>query len=587
MDETKDQEIRKKEEKEYGKEEKSRILDDFWNISDLLPQKRQSFGYARSTDAVDIFADDSNKTKKKKNAESSSTVIKRYIPPNSDGKLTSASSFSSESTYTVEHSLIHRVKLKKWSCRYHYYHEFYSDALRYMNVRGEACEYKSFFSYVPQYNQLDPEQLSYYFWFRENAKQEIFIKTDYSYVLLYIYELINLGAVLDVRVSQRLLTSLWNEYHDSYPALKGKLADWICDFSLIHKLSPPENAGSKMVAAVQAMKEFYIAMPDDNMGKCTSSLMKYCSSYDYRTSKFATKENLPLFEKHVFEAMLRAVLYYSSDGNILSGISFRDSMLVRDAYAGALCVAKEKYRLEVEYCSFSRSGELRFLVGDIVKYAENKLRQHLGIKSRITVYSLPTELKNILDEYFTVALPRRAASKPRIEKKEYDVLYDAPVKPLSLTDAAKIEAESWSTTKELVEAFEETAFTEDLTEVKSNFDGKVAENDKNHSMASLPVMKHEAEESNETNDLRSALGIYLETVIRILSGDSEALLQRAKELGKMPDALADEINEIGFEIIGDALLEESDEGEGTYHLIEDYRELFESIPRSIDDSIDD
>jgi hypothetical protein len=56
-----------------------------------------------------------------------------------------------------------------------------------------------------------------------------------------------------------------------------------------------------------------------------------------------------------------------------------------------------------------------------------------------------------------------------------------------------------------------------------------------------------------------------------LDGDSAALRAAAKALGKMPDALADEINALTADgEIGDIVLE--DDGMGGYTVIADYRE---------------
>ncbi|MBR2353181.1 MAG: hypothetical protein IKA76_01595, partial [Clostridia bacterium] len=57
-----------------------------------------------------------------------------------------------------------------------------------------------------------------------------------------------------------------------------------------------------------------------------------------------------------------------------------------------------------------------------------------------------------------------------------------------------------------------------------------------------------------------------------LSGNPRAIHELAATLGSMPEALADHINEIAFDIYGDALIEECDCG---YSVIEDYRDYVE------------
>ena len=69
----------------------------------------------------------------------------------------------------------------------------------------------------------------------------------------------------------------------------------------------------------------------------------------------------------------------------------------------------------------------------------------------------------------------------------------------------------------------------------------------------------------------SPLAPYAPFIKAALDGDSAALRTAAKALGKMPDALADEINALTADgEIGDIILE--DDGMGGYIVIEDYRD---------------
>lgn len=546
-----------------GIDERGRKIDDFWDVSDLIPKKNRAYGSPRSTETVSVELS----AKKEVTAEGqrkaeTDTVITRYISSSAGDPLSAKGAFEELGSYEPKDSLIHRVVLKRYQTAYPFYRGFLQDALRYFEEEGEECSSVPYFSYVPQYDQLSEEQLRFYLYFRSAARRGEFLPVDYSYLLLYIYELLNLGARQDTEEAQRMLTNLWIAYADRFPALEGKLADWICDFSLIHRLPPPKEGG-KLFRKVRSLKEFYIAMPEGDRERCARSLLRFCCSYDYHGSKFATEENLPLFDQHVFAAVLRAVAYFSEGDRLLSAFALEDSTMARDAYAGALTVAEEKYRIELSYCSFSRSNELRFLIGDVVKYAENKLRAYLGIKSRMTVYSLPTELRNILDVYFSEALPKRTAVRGKQEKQAYETLYDLPRKPFSLTDAEQIERDSWDTTRELVEEFA---------------DGEEMLTSNEPLLPPTPILKDSKEnkelkesEAGDTSDLKGMLGELYEVVRALLEESGRSLEIYARSIGKMPELLVEEINEIGYGVIGDALIEERD---GAYAVIEDYMDLF-------------
>jgi hypothetical protein len=259
-----------------------------------------------------------------------------------------------------------------------------------------------------------------------------------------------------------------------------------------------------------------------------------------------------------------------------------DSVVTRDAYTGALCSYRNKRRIEVSYTSFSRSHELRFLIGDMVKHVENRLRSWIGVRSRLSVMSLPIPLRDALDAYLSPLEPPKSAAP--VKKKEeprpaYEALYDLPRKEVSLEDAAAIEADSWETTRILVEAFEgeETqprSETESVPTVGIRAGETPAEPVRSVDPASTfaPVsasVRGAAESTAPSTD--SALALYAPFIKAALDGDSAALRAAAKALGKMPDALADEINAITADgDIGDIILE--DDGMGGYTVIEDYRE---------------
>ena len=193
-------------------------------------------------------------------------------------------------------------------------------------------------------------------------------------------------------------------------------------------------------------------------------------------------------------------------------------------------------------------------MGDIVKYAENKIRAFLGVKSRLSVYSLDTSLQQALDSYFEDALAREVPKPAKKEEKhDYDSLYDSPNLPLSLENAKSIEEASWSTTNELISAFEEEIPVE-------------AEN--------LKPIENTVEEIQDTqgedNDLKSALGKYLEFVIAVKDNNSQRVSEISREFDKMPEAIVDEINELAVETIGDVLIEEGEDG---FEIIDCYSDM--------------
>ncbi len=542
-------------------------LDDFWDIDHIAPVRKYKPPNPRSTETVEISLT-SEINESPCTVEIAVTSLfeseKLSMIQNNDGTIcqyisaeaNSEKKDNCEAEYSPKNSLIHNVKIFKLNSHYRYYEEFYNDAKRHFHKESDFAEKVGFFSYVPQYNQMTGKQIDYYIFFRTQMRKGNCVDADLSYILLYCYEIINLGDSMNVEKGLSQLCFLWNSYKARFPYLNKHLIEWICDYCLIHRLAPPDGLSLSDIGEVCSLKEFFVTKSDggDYMDYARI-LLSFANSYDYRKSKFAQGENRKLYDRFI-PGVLSECVKYLSDGGILKNVNFGDSILPRDAFAGALCSYRVKRRIEVKYCSFSRTNELRYLVGDIVKYCENKIRSYLGIKSKLSCYSIDTDLRRLIDSYFEINLGKNRRIKPKTEKNDYDYLYDLPQKKLSLSDASKIEEESWETTKSLVEAFDDIDVTE------------TAENETAENMTEEAIEPDNALlEYAEVSDLRSALGEYLDFVRAVADSDVNKQRSYAQTKGKMSENIVDAVNEIANEFIGDILIEEID---GKYHIIDEY-----------------
>lgn len=531
-------------------------LDRFWNIDALIPSRRPA-PVSRNTETTEIEV---NPPERAGNGET--TVVhpaenrlnlpkgERFVPPHSARETVNPVPPLCE--YEPNGYLLRSVKIYPWKSTYRYYEEFAQTAERWYSLPGRPAPSVPFFSYVPQYSQLRREQIAFYLWWRDCMRRAEPIPADYSYVLLYVYELINLSQTLPPEEVQAALLSVWVHYRNTYPQLASSLSEWICDHALIHRLDPPvcdERVRSDLIEHC-ALKEFYV--PGSGEVGFVRCLLAFNSAYDYRKSKFYTEENKALFDKTVF-AVLRMVTSDPATKPFFELPSPENSRLTRDAYTGALCSYRIKRKIEVSYVSFFRSHDLRLLVSDVVKYTENHLRAHLGVRSRLGIYALSTVIRGKIDAFFAANLPpkKRERTEPP-EDRTYEKLYDLPRKPFSMLDAVKIERSSWDTTKRLVEAFEEG---EEIPEPP-------------HKAKEVAVP--EKARPNE-NDPFAPYAAFLRAVAEENDKEQKAT---ARSIGKLPDVVADEINRIAADLFGDILIEE---GENGYRVIEDYRSEFDRL----------
>ena len=538
----------------------------------------------------------------------------RYVP---SYKRNESKNTEPLTAYQPDGVLLHSVKIYGWQAGYHYFDSFVEDALRYDGMKPpKTAEKVSFFSYFPQYTQLNRRSEAWYLYWRAYVRQGQYLDTDYAYVLLYLFEQINLPVHEPAEAMERrdAMAKIWMAYRKPFPQLDHYMCEWLCDYCLIHELTAPVDLLSPaldLIIQESRLKEFYLSaavrLPEGDetapVGKADPTalrtariLMRHCCQYDYRKSKFAGGEHKELFDSTIPAAVAHVLPLLLGANGQKPAVTMLDSTVTRDAYTGALCSYRNKRKIEVSYTSFSRSHELRFLMGDMVKHVENRLRGWIGVRSKLSVMSLPLPLRDALDAYLNPLEPPKSAVP--VKKKEeprpaYEALYDLPRKAVSLEDAAAIEADSWETTRILVEAFEVADGAANEVAVDTANDvptsgNEVARGANDVRRASsgndvAPAAQTEENGENGKNAVNikpaltaergedSLLAPYAPFIKAALDGDSAALRAAAKGLGKMPDALADEINALTADgEIGDIILE--DDGMGGYTVIEDYRD---------------
>ncbi len=571
-------------------------LDDFWDIGRLMPEKSRSMPPPPTphahTEAVELelptpVSGPSGDVAASANAESLSTApsliaaIKEthFVPPHMPGKDKPE---PPEDTYTSDGVLIHTVKVFDWPSGYHYFDQFIKDAERFAAMVGREAPREPFFSYFPQYVQMNRRQLAWYLWWRENVRHGRYADTDYAYVLLYIFELLNLPADSCTEASRRArdtMAIVWMAYRKAYPQLDHYMCEWLCDYCLIHHLDAPVDILAPALDDIitgARLKEFYLSATISAQGGADSLatariLLRHCCQYDYRKSKFASGEHKGLFDSIIPAAIAAVFPLLTGHNGQKPLITMQDSTMTRDAYVGALCAYRNKRRIEVAYTSFSRSHELRFLIGDMVKHTENRLRGRIGVRSRLSVMSLPIPLRDALDAYLAPHLPTGvpSAAKRNEPPPAYEKLYDTPRKAVSVADADAIEQASWQTTRILTEAFADEP-TPTVTAPAEPMPTPVT--DEREVPPPVPT-EPTVIDSPLFSPLAAVLGEDRLTFLRLcLNGDTAGQRAFCAARRKMPDALADEINTVTAEIeILDMVLE--DNGDGSFAVIEDYRDL--------------
>ena len=547
---------------------KDEELDSFWTLEETLPSKKRRGRFSEDTDTVLIELDD----KQSDDNQSTGTfreVLGYTIPKSGAQKLQQSDIRNTYKPipvleYVRENSLVTKVSVWQWPSKYQFYERFQSDAERYFERKGYPCSHVNYFSYIPQYIQLNRDQLEWYFWWRECVRNGEYPQTDYSYILLYIYEVINLPEKIKPDDGVKLLVSLWLNCRDRHKKLDALMSELICDYCLINRIAPPTDMiGDKLTDLITSMslKEFYLSELDitNDRAAYAKLLMNLSSNYDWHTSKYNTAEYAEAFRKHIPEAFTYAVCRLSEQNvRYFANIGqFTSAKVTRDAYAGSLCAYNVKRRIDVEYRTFTRSIELRLIVTDLIKCAENGVRAMLKIKARLSVPNLSDEHKQAVADYFAQFRNDPiygASSKKAKTVPEYEKQYDAESGPLSIEGAQQLENISWNVAQVLGELEPEPAESTPIPEPAVVSEPKAAPE-------TIPESPVRSEDTAASPVIR---GLKL-----LADGNSAAFAELAASLNMFEDTLAEQINEALYDSVGDIVLVYSGEG---YNIIEDYRE---------------
>ncbi|MBQ9121803.1 MAG: TerB N-terminal domain-containing protein [Clostridia bacterium] len=508
---------------------------------------------------TEITQDSIAKTERESNVENK-------VPPPAPQPKKASYPDSPLRRYRPKTGMIREVEIFPWPSSYGFYAQFRRDAARYFPLKGKPCPRAPYFSYIPQYAQLSSAQMDYYLYFRELVRARRYPPVDFSYVLLYIYEILNLPDRIPPKEGMILLCEIWLAYRESHPKLDKYMAEWICDYGLTYGLPCPTARLSSIKDVCLencSLREYYIAEDD-----LAVVLAEYGSHHTFRKTKYAKGEYAPLFEKYVPLALAYTIDAAARDGvNLFSFEDMRLYRAERDVFCGALCAHAVKRRVVVSYLSLGRSHEIRETVTSVVKYIENGIRAHVKIRSMLSVGSLAPELKRYVDEFMQATFGvAEVGSRRRQEKarEEYEKLYDVPESTLSPERARQIEQASWASTDVLTSAF-------------SDSDAPFASAE-NSFVAEAPALLPSALPSRTESDITAEDSPYAvlyaslsDTERRVLEAclDGADVNAVCRTEGVLTDSAVSAINEKAADLTGDIVIEADG---GGYRVIEDYKE---------------
>lgn len=518
--------------------------DDFWDISDLVPisvrenTKRNAKTIASlALSEIDIPGEE---------------LCVESIPSRTENAF-EKKPVSPVIEYDGDGAVSH-VRIMPWHTRFSFYDPFAERAEHFWSKKYKKCDHVSFFSYMPQYDQMSREQFLYYLYWRDRTRHGEYLMTDFSYILLYLYEIINLSDRINTTLGARLIALVWAAYRETYPYLDKYAGEWLCDYCLIHRVPVPhDELAPIMPDAARAVSIGEMLLPiGDN---ADSELVFSCSNYNYKKSKYYSVSK-KTYDEHMKNGVLAGAMAYLG-GDIYNGTSH--IRVVRDSFSGAIASFDVKFKIEIDYRCALRSQRTKEVSTGIIKLCENNIRAYLGIKSRFSRINIPKDVENAVTAYFDKALPDRFQKAKRdVQSEDYMHLYEPEqVGIADISRAMQIENDAWQTAIELdsanLECDEEmTAHSGDPPPAFTVLDSP--------NMTAEPLF---STNGGDMVQLISELSKELKEVLaEAVSGSFKAACTKRKLI---PSDAERRINEAAYDIIGDAVMSEGD-------IIEDYRD---------------
>ena len=463
----------------------------------------------------------------------------------------------------------------------------------------EFTENVEFTALFPQYSRMTEDQRRCYIGFRTAVLNGKYPRVSEAYVLFLLYEIINLPERFPPKTAVELFCALMREYKDCDDALFRFMCDWLADLCLINRMNAPTELLEPVrerVYKLATWKEFFVPFRADTSEPDACVLLASASDYDYRTGKFYIPDTSEYFETHIPKAIGAVIRRISDSESGFSGEERDVTTLSHDAFRSAFRSAGCRYTVSIDCACFTRSPLLRQTVTALVKYAENFVREMLGIRSRLSVSCLGNEKKEIVKAYFEPFIKRENDRPPlkRGRKKkiapeaetpavpEYEKYYEPQAAAFSPELAARIESESWRTTDMLMSAFGgEDASGADAADVEAPQAPSVTVevSDDAVNPRKLPEIELETVSGVAAFESRSkSAGNTLEIMglSLLLCGKTREFSVFARENGLLPDTLAERINALALDVYGDIAVESDGSMDG-FMIIEDYREELTDI----------
>ncbi len=349
---------------------------------------------------------------------------KQSIPKQVEGNVERNHPYSSGITLTIKTDVSRNSNDEFYFDLDDYSSKFEKDIAKYIDKEGKEVPHVPFMQYWATYDGMDRAQKEWYFYWRSQVRKNNYLSTDLSYIFVHIYELLNDYGWKRPQDGYDQLVKLWVTYRTQHPQLDRYLMEWLFDFARVHNLefvlpeiedlSFPNRTMIKDILIEKHSNEKPLKLP--------FALVDALCDYSLVGSKFYKDGHQVLMHEAIPRvlALADAALIKKSGKGILETYGpTKATNQMYYAFPGANCKYAHK-RMDVMVKAYSNSYKLRKYINELVRFAENVLRELYECRGRLRGVELDVETANLVTaflkkEYSPNKKPTTTANKTEVK----------------------------------------------------------------------------------------------------------------------------------------------------------------------------
>ncbi|MGZ9587280.1 TerB N-terminal domain-containing protein [Paenibacillus marinisediminis] len=283
---------------------------------------------------------------------------------------------------------------------------FVKQARKWEDHVDRDANFVPFTAYWPTYESMSEAQRGWYFYWRNEVRYERYLRTDLSYIFLYVYELINGIGWKDPQDGYYMLMEVWGAYRSEFPRLDRYMGNWVADFVLVHQLDAAfadiaervPHAISGDLFELELMHRFK-ADPVD----LSIDTVDLLADYNVMGSKFYAQGGRADLEKYIPKVIALVDRYIVKKYDMRLVEMFHPGEVERRErylFRGALYDASQFGRsVTIGVIALSHYAPLRAMITQLVRLTENTLRRLRGFKGQLRGIKVEDGINTLVVRY--------------------------------------------------------------------------------------------------------------------------------------------------------------------------------------------